>query len=402
MVRRVVTGLVLVVLTFASAVATAERPFTIAIPHRSVPELHLYTMGAGESLFQRFGHAALCLHYPAQPTADICFNYGTTNFETAPQLVWDVLRGAALFWVETTSPRRMVRLYRYLDRDIWRQTLPLTEVQAARAEAHLLRDALPQNRFYRYHHFFDNCTTRLRDIIDAATDGALRRAVAGETTSSSFRELGRRGYASQTWLRILSDFFWGRAADHRPDAWEAMFLPANLRAEVSRQLGAEPEVVAVRRAQPVPLHGLSGRPWIALGALLLTAPIAIGWARGRIRGVSLLPASVVLGALGTSIWLLIAVSGLLELRYNEAVLMFWPTDLLLPLLRNGHRRAYAALRLVSCLLIALLLAIGVLVQPLWVPMLMVLVPMTIVAMPPVPKRRAPSQARAPSQPMNQR
>ena len=37
------------------------------------------------------------------------------------------------------------------------------------------RNLLRQNRNYRYDHLDDNCSTRVRDLIDRITGGSLRR-----------------------------------------------------------------------------------------------------------------------------------------------------------------------------------------------------------------------------------
>ena len=34
-------------------------------------------------------------------------------------------------------------------------------------------DILDEHRYYAYDHFWDNCTTRVRDILDDVTGGAL-------------------------------------------------------------------------------------------------------------------------------------------------------------------------------------------------------------------------------------
>lgn len=52
-----------------------------------VPVIALYTVGVGESLFERFGHAALCVHRSQSPRSDLCFNYGATEFSTPLPLI---------------------------------------------------------------------------------------------------------------------------------------------------------------------------------------------------------------------------------------------------------------------------------------------------------------------------
>ena len=354
------------------------------------PELILYTMEEGEVLFQRFGHAALCVEYPDAPRWDRCYNYGTTDFRDPIGLGWDFLRGKARFWVSVTTPERMLDTYGGLDRTIWRQKIPLTDQQARAAAAALAHDALPENRYYIYHHFYDNCTTRLRDIIDDVTGGALHRD-AEPTAGPSFREVGRTGFADQTWLLIIDYFFMGRGADIRPDMWQAMFLPDYLRVEMYERLGAEPEMLTRREGPPVAPYRGSGRGWILLFALLVAAPIAVTRALGRRERLGVALSTVPLVLLALVGWGIALVTTLAEARYNEALLIFWPTDIVLPFLSASRRQRYAQVRVACLALVSLLMAVGVLVQPLWVPMLVAFLPMVILAVP-ARERAVESQA----------
>jgi hypothetical protein len=345
-----------------------------------IPVVQLYTMGQGDVLFQKFGHAALCLRYPAQPRQDICFNYGTTDFDSPIPLTWGFVRGEANFWVSIATPRAMLGFYGALDRDIYRQDLPLTPEQALKAETRLLSDARPENRYYTYHHFYDNCTTRVRDIIDEATYGALSRD-ADHSVGRSFRSFGRQGFAEQKWVIVLSDLLMGRDADQDATLYEAMFLPRVLRDEVSERLKAKPTIIERRTGRQFSQDAGTGRGWILLFGVLFALPLAITQLLGRYRRVGLAVATVPLTFLGAIIWLFALVSSLAELRWNEAVFVFMPLDLALVVVGPVRRRQYARVRVAVLALVSLLLAVGVFRQPLWIPIIVAFIPMIIVARP---------------------
>src|SRR5690606_18920909 len=96
------------------------------------------------------------------------------------------------------------------------------------------------------------CSTRLRDIIDDATGGVLRRDTAGKRYPLTFREAGARGLGTEPAILALGDFAVGRALSPRPTMWEAMFLPDVLREQVAASLAAPAEVVYQRRAARLP------------------------------------------------------------------------------------------------------------------------------------------------------
>ncbi|MCA9523742.1 MAG: DUF4105 domain-containing protein [Myxococcales bacterium] len=342
------------------------------------PRVAVYTMGPGADLFSRFGHAAICLHY-RRATDDRCYNYGTADFDSPVPLTLGFLRGQALFWVDVSRPGEMLTAYRQNDRTIWRQNLPLSDAEALAIARRVARDALPQNRFYVYRVFADNCATKIRDIVDDATGGRLR---SDGGTHQTFRQLIRPGFASEPLILFALDLFAGRASDRECTPWQAMFLPHLLRTALERHFGARPIVVYRRRGRPfsrIPPPVWYG--WILLAALLAT-PIAV--ARWReLRGLPLrlaiaLP-TLVLTLISLAIWTLVLFSTPQELRWNEAALLFWPSDILLPFLGDSWRRRYARIRLSSFVILIVLLAIGVLHQPLSSPLASALAPLSLLA-----------------------
>ncbi len=346
-----------------------------------VPEITLYTMGRGKVLWQKFGHAALCVEYPRNPRRSACYNYGTTDFADPVGVGWGFLRGQGKFWVSVTSPSQMIRIYRAFDRTIWKQVLPLTEEQVWKAVGRLEHDLLPENRYYTYHHFHDNCTTRLRDIIDEATDGALKPGT-DSVPGPSYREFARVGFAEDAWLNVLTDLFLGRGSDARPNLWQAMFLPWYLRDHVEDRLGAKPVVVYQRQGHDFSLDpGSGGRWWLVLLALFLGAIVGLSRFKGRYERAALITATVPLGLLATLAYFLAIVTAVEEFRYNEVLLVFLPTDIALPFLGAARRQRYARVRVALLLLLAVLALVGVLTQPLWVLMLIALAPMIFLALP---------------------
>ena len=353
-------------------------------PALQPPDVLLYTFAVGPVIFEKFGHSALCLDYHGEyPT--VCFNYGVTDFGAGAKLVWGFAREQQKFWVEPVPLRVLERFYTHEDRSIWKQNLPLTEPQVRAIEDRLWGDLDESRRYYIYDHFYDNCTTRLRDIIDQATGGALKRD-SGSVYPVTFRDLGRRGMSEFPPLLVFSDFLVGRDLDHNPDLWEAMFLPDILREEVERRMGAKAEVVNLCKGPPFPTSGPSGRPWVVAFALLFALPLALARLAGRLERVALGWALVPLVFFGVLIWSLIALSSIPALRWNEVALLFVPTDLAIPFLSAPRRRWYARVRVGIVLLVSLLAAIGVFKQPLWVPALVAFLPLAQLAFDWPPRR----------------
>jgi len=382
----VAVAVVVAVLGAAREASAQPRPFSKSSLQRGPiedepPFIDLITIEIGPVIFEKFGHAALCLRYHdelAHPTK--CFNYGVTNFGGGLGLVWGFLRSKQDFWVEVEPESELVRFYGSPmrggeDRTIWRQTLPLTAAQARAIEAKLWQDT---DLHYIYDHFFDNCTTRLRDVIDQVTDGKLRAGTDADYPLT-FREIGMRGLAQFPPIIAIGDFTVGRTLDRKPTIWEAMFLPDVLRDEVTKKFGVQPVAIWKRHAPPFPESGPTDRGWALLIGLAFFVPLGAAIAARRLVRPALAIAVVPLTLMGLLIWTVSFVSAIPGLRWNEAFFLFVPFDFLLVVWTGARRRRYAEIRAGMVVWVSLLRAVGLFRQPLWVPIVVAFVPHALIA-----------------------
>lgn len=396
-------------LALVTSTAAAHAQPSSAVPPSSDqgPVIDLVTMGIGALIWERHGHIALCvtehglkdaLRNPGNPN-NACYNYGIGNFHEPIKMGWGFLRGTTSFWVGKDAPERMLQVYLYFDRTVWVQPLPLDTEQKRRVIDKLEHDILPENRYYAYDHFIDNCTTRTRDIIDSVTNGALRTMSdpkatpgGGSGDERTFRDLAREGFAGMPSLSraslLITDFAMGRSTDRVPTYWERMFLPQYLREAVASRFGVIPEPIYTRtecrgvttsdcieRGVTAPGNGPSGRILFALVALALTAP---AWATrlwGRFARTGLVVSIVPYVLLGTALTVLAVISPLPYVRWNENCLVLFPLDIVVLLLSPARARRYARARLVMLVLVAVLLVIHVLHQPLWAMLVWPAIPM---------------------------
>ncbi|MGE3546139.1 MAG: DUF4105 domain-containing protein [Kofleriaceae bacterium] len=342
------------------------------------PFIDVMTFGTGEVIFEKFGHAAICLRYhdPGRPGA--CFNYGVTDFDAGPILIWNFVRSNQTFWVEPMSYQALLAYYRAEDRDIWLQTLRLTPEQARAIEDRLWSDVEPANRHYTYDHFLDNCTTRVRDLIDRALGGTLR-ADSTERFVFSYRELGYRGLAEFPPLVALVDFVVGRQVDEHPTLWEAMFHPEVLRHTIEAKLGVAPVLIHERAGPPFPTSGSSWKLVVLALALVFALPLVLAQWRRRFERAARIWAASYLILWGVAIYALVILSPITALRWNEVALVLMPFDIALVVLGPARRKRYAQLRIAGLALVSLLCVLGALHQPLWMPILTALLPLFMIA-----------------------
>ncbi|MDR3336711.1 MAG: DUF4105 domain-containing protein, partial [Treponema sp.] len=81
---------------------------------------------------------------------------------------------------------------------------------------------------YYYHHFKDNCATRIRDIIDLATDGQFKEAFGEAPGRYTLRQHVRRHTWFSPFFDWLLNFLMGQDIDTSITVWDEMFLPQEI------------------------------------------------------------------------------------------------------------------------------------------------------------------------------
>jgi hypothetical protein len=229
----------------APALARAQTPAPADDP--AALSVYLLTMGQGDLVWEKFGHNAIWIHDPRDGT-DRVYNYGVFDF-ASPGYWSRFIEGAWIYQLAVNDIHETLAHYRYFDRTIVAQELNLTPREKAELRAFLETNARPENREYLYDYYRDNCSTRVRDVIDMATGGALSASMAGVPTGTTYRWHSLRLIAADrlAYTGLVAGL--GAAADRPITAWEEMFLPEKLNERVrevtvDRPDGAEPLVLS--------------------------------------------------------------------------------------------------------------------------------------------------------------
>jgi len=192
--------------------------------------IYLMTMGPGDEVWERFGHNAIRIVDAARGT-DSVYNWGTFDFEQ-PNFIQRFMTGNTEYWMKEDGMAETIAFYRYLNRSMWVQELDLSPAERAAVRDFIAWNARPENRFYRYDYYLDNCSTRVRDIIDRVTAGQLKPALSGRLTNTTFRFFTQRAVEAQPIIAQATDIALGELADRPITGWEAAFLPEQLQEQV--------------------------------------------------------------------------------------------------------------------------------------------------------------------------
>lgn len=203
----------------------------------------LLTMLPGDEVYALFGHTAFRIADPALGL-DRTYNYGTFDFEQ-PFFVVRFARGLLDYQLSVASFERTLAEYRTLERPIIEQRLNLSPEAKQRLFRFLETNYLPANRAYRYDFFFDNCSTRPRDALEAALGRRPDYGSYANAPDRTFRDLLQPYLDGAPLIDLGIDLALGAPTDRVATHREAMFLPLELlRALDAASLDGRPLVAA--------------------------------------------------------------------------------------------------------------------------------------------------------------
>lgn len=282
------------ILLLALCFAPLSRAGIVDAPASDL-DISLMTYGPGDIYWERFGHDALEVRDRVSGEA-IAFNYGVFDFDQKG-FILNFARGIMAYRMDAETTQSDVDFYAGEGRYVRRQHLSLDDAQKDDLRRFMLWNVRPENAGYHYDYYADNCTTRVRDALDAALGGALGRQLGAREGGMTYREQTARLMSNQAWLMLGMDLGLGPYADQPMTAWKEAFLPMVLEDEIrhvrigegddARPLVDGETTLAEARLVPPPEQAPDLRWPLLLAGLLLAIPLALpAFSRHRVaRGV---------------------------------------------------------------------------------------------------------------------
>ncbi len=221
---RVFITLIICIISFVSNETHANSIQPSTTKGDSV-EISLLTCAPGKEVYSLYGHTAIRYNNKANGI-DIAINYGIFSFK-APFFILRFIFGLTDYEMGIIPFDIFCEEYRYANRTVTQQVLNLTTEEKKEIIEAIERNYLPENRVYRYNYFYDNCTTRARDILLNHIKGEVYY-VNDRKQYPSFRELIHLFNENEPWARFGNDILLGVKADQKTTLNEFQFLPFNL------------------------------------------------------------------------------------------------------------------------------------------------------------------------------
>lgn len=297
--------------------------------------ISLLTCSPGSELYSIFGHSALRVVDSTIGT-DIVYNYGTFDFDD-PDFYSKFVRGKLLYYLSQTSFPNFAYEYQMDGRSIAEQVLNLSCSAKKDIQQLMLSNMQEDQKYYKYDFLEQNCTTRLRDIINQHQGASFTEGKVLTASGMSFRD-GIHFYLDRgqmNWSKLGIDLLLGSRIDREMTNRESMFLPEFLEQALDKTGNPQDSLVAekqypVTKMMEDPDDGISFTPMVVFSLIALLI-IALSFSQQKnitrfLRGFDIAFFCIVglLGILFLFMWL---ATDHKQTANNYNLLWAWPTHI---------------------------------------------------------------------------
>ncbi len=263
------------ILLCSTALAQSFLPWEEGLSRPDDLQFEIYVFGPGPSIEEWWGHIGLRVQ-DTRRNAEAIYNWGMFAFDE--KFLVNFATGRLRFWVESQPTRPSMSFYRRQGRHIEVLSLNLAPEQKNHLLQLIAENLRPENREYTYEYFRDNCSTRIRDLLDIVTGGAIGNAAKSEPGVATYRDHVSRVSYNNLGMNLLMSFLLGPTVDALPSRWTDMFLPNELirylaHSNINTGPNNSPLAPSLRVLEegriPENSHGIKYAPWdLILGFLV--------------------------------------------------------------------------------------------------------------------------------------
>ncbi|MDD4149387.1 MAG: DUF4105 domain-containing protein [Bacteroidales bacterium] len=310
-------------------------------------QVSLLTQDTGDEMYAYFGHTAIRIKDDSLHI-DQVYNYGTFNFNT-PNFYIKFIHGDLDYCLSIDDFDYFVYFSAETKRTIHEQILNLTYDEKVKLINLLETCYTTSARYYRYDFLKNNCATKIRDIIEDATDNRINFDNSG-FSGQTFRQLLKPFISKNYWADLGINLATGMETDKAASPSDYMFLPVYIHDFLENSEFAQPSYIlldaSVKKESTFNFSYLS--PWII--ALLLIALSFLS----KTRKIVLYTVSIVFTLLGLLLLFLSVYSLHLAISDNLNVLWTLPAILMIVFRkRNSHDYLKLAYLIIIVLFISL-------------------------------------------------
>ncbi|MBP1666601.1 MAG: hypothetical protein H6Q23_1461 [Bacteroidetes bacterium] len=200
----------------------------------SYVKIYLITCGPGTETYSIYGHSALRIVMP-EGGSDIVYNWGVFDFNT-PHFVWKFAKGRLNYMLAATTFERFQQEYFLEQRWMQVQEINLEPEEKIHLMQLIAENLQPENVAYLYDFFYDNCSTRIRDLLEKVLGNNLMYPPDDPKQVFSFRIMAGNFQRMYPWLNTGIDLILGTPCEKKAYLRDRMFLPLEMQKGLSASL----------------------------------------------------------------------------------------------------------------------------------------------------------------------
>ena len=175
-------------------------------------------------LWSSWGHSAIRIKDP-ENQIDWAYDFGRFSFDQ-DNFYWNYALGTTYYSIgKFQDYPRLRRYYVNQQRSVVEQVMNFSQKEVQMVFDLLEENNRPENREYLYNYVYDNCATRLVDIVNQATSDEVSYSDTFLKPGLTIRGLMDEGLVYQPWGDLLIDLLLGQQIDKEANFREYLMMP---------------------------------------------------------------------------------------------------------------------------------------------------------------------------------
>lgn len=227
-------ALITLLFSFATSSKATEEP--TPLEQMDSVDISLLTCSPGNEIWSLYGHTAIRFE-DRMHHVDYAINYGMFNMRQK-YFVLRFVFGLTDYQMGIEDYDEFLAGYGSRGRGVIQQKLNLSRQEKLDIARAIEENYEPASRTYRYNYFYDNCTTRARDIITSHLAGKVKYKT-DPAVESSYRQMIHQWNNGHRWMAFGCDLLLGVGADKKTTFEQQQFIPDTLRKDFAKAVVAD-------------------------------------------------------------------------------------------------------------------------------------------------------------------
>lgn len=205
--------------------------------------ISILTVSPGKDLADAFGHSGIRV-IDRELNYDMVFNFGIYDFQ-APNFYSNFIKGRPIYSLGINNYNRFLNNYKNQKRGIIEHKIQISNDKKNTLIQLLLENSKPENRFYIYDYFNENCSTKVADLfIENLNDDSFSTQInLPKKSNDSYRSLIYQMIPKNSWGSLGIDICLGSAIDQDINYRQSFFLPSKFGKFLDKIESVNPEII---------------------------------------------------------------------------------------------------------------------------------------------------------------